>query len=41
MELPGLQGLEEVIVYYLKARCQYQNLHGKGHFACKMGSLSY
>jgi hypothetical protein len=40
VELLGLQGVEEVIVYYLRAGCQYQNLHGNGHFAAKLGSLS-
>jgi hypothetical protein len=38
--LPGLKGVEKVIVYYLRACCQYQNLHGKGHFAGKRGILS-
>jgi hypothetical protein len=37
----GLQGVEEFIVYYLRACCQYRNLHGKGHFAGNLGSLSY
>jgi len=40
VELPGLQGVEEVIVYYLWAGCRYQNLHGKGHFIGDVGSLS-
>jgi hypothetical protein len=40
VELPGLKGVEAVIVYYLRAGCQYENLHGKGHFAGEVGTLS-